>query len=204
MIRFLDAAGLAARPAFAAQMHAHRAAQFHARLGWDVSVDGGEERDQYDGPSALYALLTDGRRHLGSMRFLPTRGRTMTEEHFSSLYPGAPIRDASIWECTRFAIAPGAPGGAAAALMLGGLELGLALGLAGSIGVYGASMERVYARLGWPPIRLGAEGDLRLGLWRYHPRLRRPLARRAGLSARAVRQGLRIDGIAGGGVAAHL
>ena len=197
MIRFLDAAGLAARPALAAQMHAHRAAQFHARLGWDVSVDGGEERDQYDGGAALYAVLTDGTRHLGSMRFLPTRGRTMTEEHFAFLYPGSPIRDAAIWECTRFAVAPGAPAGAAAALLLGGLELGLALGLTGSIGVYGASMERVYARLGWPPIRLGASGDLRLGLWRYGARLRRPLARRAGLGARAVRHGLRIDGIAG-------
>ena len=204
MIRFLDAAGLAARPALAAQMHAHRAAQFHARLGWDVSVDGGEERDQYDGGRALYAVLTDGVRHLGSMRFLPTRGRTMTEEHFDFLYPGAPIRDAAIWECTRFAIAPGAPTGGAAALLLGGLELGLSLGLSGSIGVYGPSMERVYARLGWPPIRLGAEAELRLGLWRYHPRLRRPLERRAGLSSRAVRQGLRIDGIAGGRVPAPL
>ena len=198
MIRYLGAAALAARPALLSQMHAHRATQFSDRLGWEVRVAGGEERDQYDGPRALYCVLTEAGRHAGSMRFLPTLGRTMTEEHFAALYPGAPIRDARIWECTRFAIAPGAGPGAAAALMLGGLELGLALGLAGSIGVYGRAMERVYARIGWPPERLGAEGDLRLGLWRYDAARRRPLARRARLSARAVRHGLSMDGIAGG------
>ena len=180
MIRYLDSAALAARPALRRQMHAHRAAQFAERLRWAVTVDGGEERDQYDGGSALYCVLTRGGRHEGSMRFLPTTGRTMTEEHFSTLYPDAPIRDPMIWECTRFVIAPDAGPGAAAALMLGGLELGLALGLTGSIGVYGRAMERVYARIGWPPERLGREGDLRLGLWRYDAALRRPLAERAG------------------------
>ena len=185
-------------------MHAHRAAQFGARLGWEVVVDGGEERDQYDGGAALYCVLTRGGRHEGSMRFLPTTGRTMTEEHFAALYPGAPIRDPQIWECTRFVIAPGAPPGAAAALMLGGLELGLAAGLAGSIGVYGRAMERVYARLGWPPETLGAGVDLRLGLWRYDAALRRPLAERAGMTARAARHGLRMDAPAGGGLPAAL
>ena len=55
------------------------------------------------------------------MRFLPTTGDTMVNDHFCHLTGGVRIASPLIWECTRFCLAPEAPtGGSSAALMLGG------------------------------------------------------------------------------------
>ncbi len=188
MIRFLTTKALERHPHLADGMFRDRAAQFRGRLGWPVQVDdAGRERDQYDPLPAVYIVwqMPDGS-HGGSMRAMPTDGRTMAAEHFADICGGA-IRDEGIWECTRLALAPGAPRHVAPALMLGGQVFGLALGLARAVGVFDAPMTRIYARLGWPPEVLGRRGDARTGigagLWDFSPEIMDRLAARSGVSA---------------------
>ena len=124
MLRYVYASDLEDHPKLAATMFRDRADQFKTRLGWDVTVDeNGFERDEYDGLNPLYVIWEepDGS-HGGSMRFLPTTGRTMVNDHFSDLISG-PINSPSIWECTRFCLTRGAGSHVAAALMLGGGEI---------------------------------------------------------------------------------
>lgn len=185
MIRYLQAHELSQFPKLAEGMFRDRTAQFRDRLGWDVSVDAeGRERDQYDIPQALYVIWEDAEgRHGGSMRFLPTTGTTMVNEHFLHLTDGARIASPRIWECTRFCLAPGAEGRVAAALMLGGLELGLRFGLSHAVGVFDAPMLRVYRALGWSPALLGTSDGVSAGLWAFDPEVRAGLCRRAKVSA---------------------
>jgi acyl homoserine lactone synthase len=189
MLRYVTAQEVARFPRLGETMFRDRAAQFHDRLGWAVDVDRhGQERDQYDALDPLYVIwqAADGR-HGGSMRFLPTMGRCMVNEHFAHLNGGAPVRDPLIWECTRFCLAPGAGPQVAAALMLAGGELLERQGLRHFVGVFDANMERIYRRIGSCPQVLGHAGAGRdrvsLGLWSLTAAARMRVARRAGLSA---------------------
>ncbi len=83
MLRYLYADDLHRFPKLADTMFRDRAHQFRDRLNWDVTVGAdGHERDAYDALNPLYVIWqgADGR-HGGSMRFLPTTGRTMVEDH---------------------------------------------------------------------------------------------------------------------------
>lgn len=189
MLRYLYADQLDQAPRLADTMFRDRAAQFHDRLGWEVSVGpDGYERDAYDGMNPLYVIWEepDGT-HGGSMRFLPTTGPNMTEDHFGHLTDGVAIKSPFIWECTRFCLAPDAGTRVSAALMLGGMELGLGMYLSHSIGVFDARMVRIYRRLGWGPTVLGAEGTGRdaisVGLWAFETERRPALLARAGISS---------------------
>lgn len=195
MLRYIEGRDLGQWPRLAESMFSDRARQFRDRLGWKVTVDReGAERDQYDVPHALYVVLQgpDGC-HQGSMRFLPTFGSTMLNEVFPHLTGGSPIRSPFIWETTRFCISPRAGTRAAAALMLGGLELGLHFNLSHAVGVFDDRMGRVYRALGWPPAILGEEGGISAGLWAFEADLRPRLLRRAGVSGEASRQWLTRD-----------
>lgn len=166
-------------------MFRDRADQFRARLGWDVTVtETGEERDQYDDLNPLYVIWeTAEGRHGGSMRFLPTTGRTMLNEHFAHLLNGRALRNEGIWECTRYCLARGADAKVSAALMLGGAEVGLGNRLDFSVGVFDARMVRIYGRLGWSPAVLGTEGEGReaisVGMWHYNETVANLLAEKA-------------------------
>ncbi len=193
MLRYLYADELDEFPKLRDTMFADRAAQFRDRLAWEVEVDAaGHERDSYDAMNPLYVIWqqTCGR-HGGSMRFLPTTGETMVNDHFTHLTGGVEIRHPLIWECTRFCLAGGADPQVSAALMLGGLEVGLGNHLTDAVGVFDARMMRVYRRLGWQPTLLGAAGRGRdavsVGLWAFEASLRPGLLRRAGLSAELSR-----------------
>ncbi len=184
MIRYLYGGELAAFPRLAETMFRDRAVQFRDRLGWEVTVDAeGRERDEYDALNPLYVIWerADGR-HGGSMRFLPTTGDTMVNDHFLHLTDGVRIGSPHIWECTRFCLAPGASPRVSAALMLGGLELGLWHGLSHAVGVFDARMVRVYRALGWAPDVLGAKDGVSVGLWAFEAGQRAGLLRKAGLS----------------------
>lgn len=188
MIRFVYADQLHQFPRLAEGMFRDRADQFKTRLGWDVSVDDqGLERDQYDDLNPLYLIWEgpDGR-HQGSLRYLPTTGRTMINEHFSHLLGGGTIESPFIWECTRFCLARGAESRIAAALMLGGGELMRHFGVKHFAGVFDARMVRIYRMIGSSPEVLGSEGEGRdkisVGLWEFTDQARVMVARRARVS----------------------
>ena len=186
MLRYLYAHDLKAHPKLSRTMFRDRTDQFKTRLGWDVSVDAdGFERDAYDDLDPLYVIWEepDGS-HGGSMRFLPTTGRTMVNEHFSTLLSG-PVRSPSIWECTRFCLTRGAGGHVAAALMLGGGEIMQNFGVKHFVGVFDARMVRIYRMIGSSPEVLGSTGDGRdrisVGLWHYDPIAAARVSDRAGV-----------------------
>ena len=188
MLRFIYAADLHRYPELAASMFRGRADQFAIRLGWDVQVCAkGFERDEYDDLNPLYVIWEDAQgRHGGSMRFLPTVGRCMANEHFSGLMSG-PITSPLIWECTRFCIASGAGSHVAAALMLGGGQLMRAFAVEHFLGVFDARMVRIYKRIGASPEILGWAGSGRsaigIGLWHHDETTERLIAKKAGVPA---------------------
>lgn len=168
-------------------MFRDRAEQFSRRLGWEVSVNThGEERDQYDVLNPLYVIweLEDGS-HGGSMRFLPTSGRTMINEHFSHLLGGTKIESPFIWECTRFCISPRADRRAAAALVLGGGELMDNFKLDHFCGVFDPRMERIYRLYHVDPDIIGMTGEgkdrIGAGLWEMKPAAWAPTLKRLGI-----------------------
>jgi acyl homoserine lactone synthase len=198
MLRYLSAAALAREPLLQDTMFRDRACQFHRRLGWEVKVDArGWEQDDYDREGPLYVIWQgrDGR-HGGSMRFLPTTGRTMVNDHFLHLSQGGPVCDPMVWECTRFCLSDAAPPGVSAALMLGGAELGAGFGLSRAVGVFDARMVRIYRHLGWAPAVAGFTGEGRdavgLGFWTFSEATRRRMAALAGLSPEVSRHWFRM------------
>ncbi len=173
MLRYIYADDLHQYPVLARTMFRDRAHQFHTRLKWQVTVDAdGNERDEYDALNPMYVIWEkpDGT-HGGSLRFLPTTGPSMVNDHFRDLTDGVRIESPLIWECTRFCLAPGAEARVSAALMLGGMEAGRASFLTHAVGVFDARMVRIYRRLGWGPIILGTSGQGRdaisVGLWSF-------------------------------------
>ena len=197
MLRYLYGNDLNRFPKLSRTMFRDRAHQFADRLGWDVTVNAaGEERDQYDALNPLYVIweCADGS-HGGSMRFLPTTGRTMVNEHFAFLNDGEPIQSPLIWECTRFCLSPGADRRAAAALALGAGELMAAFHLGHFVGVFDARMERIYARMGLKPEVLGRQGEGRdavgVGLWSMHEEAFAPTLAKVGAARETSRGWLR-------------
>jgi len=171
MLRYVYGNDLAQFPVLRDSMFQDRAAQFSRRLNWDVSVNAdGEERDEYDDLNPLYVIWqrADGR-HGGSMRFLPTIGRTMVAEHFADLTGGIHIESPLIWECTRFCLAPGAERRISAALVLGAGEVMANFHLSHFIGVFDPRMERIYRMMGVEPDVIGSAGSgaqkIGVGLW---------------------------------------
>lgn len=188
MIRYIHGHDLHKFPKLAESMFRDRADQFKTRLGWAVSVDAqGFERDEYDDENPLYVIWeeSDGT-HGGSMRLLPTTGRTMVNDHFLHLTDGVRIQSPLIWECTRFCLARGAKPGVAAALMLAGGEVMQQFGVAHYVGVFDARMVRIYRRIGSSPEVLGSEGEGReavsIGLWEFSPDAQANVARTAGIT----------------------
>ena len=190
MIRYLYAKELEALPELKNSMFRDRADQFKTRLGWDVTVDdAGFERDEYDDLNPLYVIYqqADGL-HGGSMRMLPSTGRTIMNEHFSDILGGGDVRSPEIWECTRFCLSRSAQPRTAAALMLagGGGEIMENFDVRHFVGVFDARMVRIYRMIGASPEVLGSTGDGRakisVGLWSFTDEARVRVAQKAGIS----------------------
>ena len=197
MLRFLGAQDFGTYPALTQAMFRDRAVQFRTRLQWDVTVDAaGEERDQYDAHAPLYVIWqTPDGSHGGSMRLMPTTGRTMINDHFAHLLPAGPEQDAKVWECTRFCLAPGASPRIAAALILGGGTVLRALNLSAFLGVFDARMLRIYRSIGAAPEVLGTAQDagnrICAGRWHMPDEDYRRVARKARLSPEIAAHWLR-------------
>ncbi len=188
MIRYLYADELSKLPKLEASMFLDRADQFKTRLGWEVSVEeNGFERDEYDDLNPLYVIYqqADGS-HGGSMRMLPSTGRTMVNEHFSDILGGGDVRSPEIWECTRFCLSRTAQPRTAAALMLAGGEIMENFNVHHFVGVFDARMVRIYRMIGASPEVLGSTGEGRakisVGLWSFSPEARIRVAQKAGIS----------------------
>lgn len=188
MIQYLYADQLSSFPALARAMFRDRADQFATRLKWAVEVDAqGEERDEYDALNPLYVIWeTPAGGHGGSMRLMPTVGRTMVNDHFSHLTDGVRIESPFIWECTRFCLARDAGPGVAAALMLAGGEVMRGFGVEHYVGVFDARMVRIYRMIGASPEIVGSQGTgadrISVGLWDFTPEAQARVAQRAGVS----------------------
>lgn len=189
MIRYLYADQLHQHQTLARTMFEDRADQFKTRLGWEVQVDAdGQERDEYDTLNPLYVIYEkpDGS-HGGSMRLLPSTGRTMVNEHFSDVIGGGEVRSPLIWECTRFCLSRKAEPRTAAALMLAGGEVMENFGVEHYVGVFDARMVRIYRMIGASPEIMGSSGEGRdkisVGLWGFSQRDRMKVAHKAGISS---------------------
>ncbi|MEX0281137.1 MAG: acyl-homoserine-lactone synthase [Arenibacterium sp.] len=188
MLRFIYADELHRFGSLGPDMFKDRAGQFRDRLGWDVHVDeNGHETDAYDRLNPLYVIWeTPNGRHGGSMRFLPTTGRTMVNDIFPHLNNGVEVQSPFIWECTRFCLAPEAGSKVAAALMLGGGEIMTGFNVKFFAGVFDRRMVRIYRAIGASPEILGSQGQgkdrVSLGLWSFSQEAQRSVARRAGIS----------------------
>lgn len=202
MLRYLYADEIARFPCLTDSMFRDRAKQFSERLGWDVTVnDQGFERDEYDDLNPLYVIWErpDGT-HGGSMRFLPTTGRAMVNEHFLHLTSGVSIQSPLIWECTRFCLAPDLTPRVesrqvSAALALGAGELMQAYHLSHYVGVFDPRMQRIYRLMGLQPEVIGAAGEGRdeigVGLWSMDETMFAPTLKQVGVSREISRNWLR-------------
>lgn len=111
-------------PAFASRyaepMFRQRCRVFHERLRWDVAVQDGLERDEFDDARTRYIVLADGAEVVGSWRLRPTTARYMLADVFAPLLAGqAAPRDPRIWEISRFAMEPERRQAAAAGAAVG-------------------------------------------------------------------------------------
>ena len=84
-------------------MFRNRAETFSHRLGWEVKVKDGYERDHFDDENPLYLVSVDPdtEEYWGSLRLLPTTGPNMLRDVFPQLLDGDYIESATIWECSR-------------------------------------------------------------------------------------------------------
>lgn len=166
MIRIFNTASRKRNQADMDGMFRLRKKVFHDLLKWDVEVRGDWEIDHFDEANPLYVLSYSDRtgRLRGALRLLPTLGPNMLDDTFPALLGGGPeIRSASVWESSRFCIDPEISQDrasnqvtvAAAELMCGVGELGLASGLTHIVTVTDVFLERMFRRMGCPGERIG-------------------------------------------------
>ncbi|MDI7863881.1 acyl-homoserine-lactone synthase [Rhizobiaceae bacterium n13] len=165
MIRIFNGASRDHHARELSEMFRLRKMVFHDLLGWDVTVDGDWEIDGYDRANPIYVLsYAPNGRLRGALRLLPTLGPNMLDDTFPVLLGGNPeIRSASVWESSRFCIDPEISQDrasnqvtiAAAELMCGVGELGLASNLSHIVTVTDVFLERMFRRMGCPGERIG-------------------------------------------------
>lgn len=145
-----------------AEMHRLRARVFEGRLGWDVNVSDGMERDAFDDLDPAHVIsLDDQGRVVGCMRLLQTTGPHMLSDVFSCLLDGEPpIRSPHVWEATRFCVDTSLLGRGptrnsisyvTSEVMIGAFEYGMGAGITDAVAVIDPVMNRVMQRSGNAP-----------------------------------------------------
>jgi N-acyl-L-homoserine lactone synthetase len=136
-----------------------RARVFRDRLGWDVQVADGRERDRYDNEGPVYLIYADDEslKVKGSLRLLPTTGPTVLADIFSDTLPDAVHLSApTIWECTRFCLEDDILSRshreealiASTALIAALGEVAISAGIEAIVGNFDSTMLRLYRRIG--------------------------------------------------------
>src|SRR5580693_10569002 len=148
-------------------MFRNRALTFSERLGWDVIVKDGRERDGFDNENPLYLISVDPYtgEYWGSLRLLPTTGPNMLRDVFPFLLgKDECIESATIWESSRICAvaADGQPerskNGVNLALgeLLAGIgEVAIIAGLTQIVSVFDARIYRVLKAVGCNPQLIG-------------------------------------------------
>ncbi|WP_377186911.1 acyl-homoserine-lactone synthase [Ruegeria meonggei] len=144
------------------EMFKLRARVFGDRLGWDVNIKDGRERDHFDDlhPAHVVSINNSGD-VVGCMRLLQTTGPHMLSDVFHSILDGdAPIRSSQVWEATRFCVDTKKLGRGrgensvsyvTSEVMIGSFEYAKAAGVLDSIAVIDPVMNRVLQRSGNAP-----------------------------------------------------
>lgn len=156
---------------YAEAMHRLRYQVFHQRLGWDVTVCDGLERDRFDNDHAVYMVTTDVTNVLsGGWRLLPTTRDYMLGAVFPQLLRGeCPPCDRRIWEISRFAVdtkeraetAAFSLGETAGLLLVDAVRFAIENNITRYILVTSVAVERLLAGTGilvhrfGPPLRIG-------------------------------------------------
>lgn len=138
------------------QMFRLRARVFRDRLGWDVQVADGRERDKYDDEGPVYIIHADddAQRVKGSLRLLPTTGPTVLADVFSDTLPDAiELSAPTIWECTRFCVEENGASHReeliASGILIAALgEVAIKAGIEAILGNFDSTMLRLYRRIG--------------------------------------------------------
>lgn len=139
-----------------------RARVFGDRLGWQVEVKDGRERDIFDDLDPAYAVGLDDEGHVVScVRALQTTGPHMLSDVFSDILNGEPpLRSATLWESTRFCVDTKRLGRgrdrnsvsyATCELMIASLEAAKNAGVSDIVTVIDPVMDRVLKRSGNAP-----------------------------------------------------
>ena len=148
-------------------MFRNRAVIFSERLGWDVVVKDGYERDRFDDLNPLYLVSVDPvtEQYWGSLRLLPTIGPNMLRDVFPQLLDeGEVVESATIWESSRICAtaAEGQPRRSRngvnyvmSELIAGIGEVALIAGLTQIVSVFDARILRVLKAVGCEPVVIG-------------------------------------------------
>lgn len=144
------------------EMFKLRARVFGDRLGWQVEVKDGRERDLFDDLNPAYAVgLDDEGNVVSCVRALQTTGPHMLADVFSDILDGEPpLRSATLWESTRFCVDTRRLGRgrdrnsvsfATCELMIASLEAAKRAGVSDIVTVIDPVMDRVLKRSGNAP-----------------------------------------------------
>jgi N-acyl-L-homoserine lactone synthetase len=147
-------------------MFRNRAETFSDRLGWEVVVKDGRERDVFDDANPLYLVSVDPdtEEYWGSLRLLPTTGPNMLRDVFPQLLDGDTIESATIWESSRICAAAvverlernrNGINAVLSELILGIGEVAVAAGLTQIVSVFDARIFRVLKAAGCNPQIIG-------------------------------------------------
>jgi acyl homoserine lactone synthase len=146
-------------------MFRNRAETFHERLGWEVVVTNGYERDRFDELNPLYLVSVDPdtERYRGSLRLLPTTGPNMLRDVFPQLLEeGEVVESATIWEVSRICTAGpegrsghGVSGAVLGELIAGIAEVGLIAGLTQIVAVFDERLLRILKTIRCRPEIIG-------------------------------------------------
>jgi acyl homoserine lactone synthase len=167
MLKLIEGSRASMFPQDMDAMFRNRARVFSERLGWDVVVRDGYERDEFDDANPLYLVSVDPhtQEYWGSLRLLPTTGPNMLRDVFPFLLDkGEFIESATIWESSRICAvaAEGQPDRNRNGLnfvlceLIAGIgEVAIIAGLTQIVSVFDARIYRVLKAVGCNPQIIG-------------------------------------------------